>query len=705
MGPPRPRLSLSLPGTRSSDQVQLLKLLFYFILASGSFHCTKKPEQQKPANAEYANTDLHVKYVGSKQCMSCHPDIYETYMKSEMGRSMSVPDAGNIIEQFPQKGEVYDSVGNFYYEMIRRGGTLYQREFRRDKNNRTIHERLVEVDYLMGSGNNLRMYFHEESGMLYELPLTWYVHKKRWDFSPGYREFGNLRFYRYAKARCIACHNSFLEPSPTANERYTKPYPLGIGCERCHGPGELHVRQALGEQLPNLPPETKTIVNPRKLPPQEQLDVCQQCHLQGEAWALQSGKDWFDFRPGMRLESHRSVYFRATTKKEVFEVADSPHRLSLSKCFKGSKGTVTCITCHNPHRSIKTFTLDHYNSKCMDCHAPESLPTKNVSHLHAQTDNCISCHMNRTGTDNTLHGVSNTDHWIRVDANKTVIDWRSLRQPASQQPTVMLSPDVDARDDGWQIRRGIAYLDYHFNHDQRRAYLDSALAYLTDGLSRVQNDARGHFSLGEVRHEMGQRDLALLSYRKAVQLQADYSEAHFKIGKVQAENNNLAEAIHSHRQAASLKPDDPSYLESLGMALVDSGNIEEGTRILERVLALDKGNPYTYSYLGSVYAMQLGQPENAVRFFKELITLEPDFPSGYVNLGNTYALLGRYNQAKRYYEMEIDVRPRSADAYFNLGKVYSLEGKKNEARKAFEKVLEIDPSMTMVNSYLRQLRK
>ena len=613
-------------------------------------------------------------------------------------------DPANIIENFPQKKDVYDSVGNYYYEMIRRGDKFFQREYRLDKNNKVIHERLMEVDYVMGSGNNLRMYFHNENGMLYELPLTWYVHKNQWDFSPGYREFGNLRFSRYANARCIGCHNSFLEQSPSANERFLEPFPLGIGCERCHGPGELHVRQAMAEKVPEAAAISKTIVNPRKLPPREQLDVCRQCHLQGEAWALRAGSDWFDFRPGTKLETNRSVYFKATSKKEVFEVADSPHRLSLSRCFKESNGAMTCINCHNPHRSIKTFSVEHYHETCMQCHTAESLPGKNSGHLHSRADNCISCHMNRTGTDNTLHGVTNTDHWIRVDA-KTVIDWTSLRKPASQQPLVTLVPDVDARDDAWQIRKGIAYLDYHRNHDRRKEYLDSALSYLDGGLNYVQNDARGYLSAGEVRDELAQRDLALAAFHKALQLQPDYADAYFKLGRMNAGNNNLPEAIHAYRQALIVKPDEPAYLDALGMALVDSGNFEEGAKILDRVLALDKQNPHTYSYLGNLYAVQLLQPAKALPYFRELITLEPDFPNGYINLGNTYALLNKHEEAVKYYNMELAIRPRSLEAYFNLGRVYMLTGRKKEARKAFERVLEIDPSMTVAATYLNQLRK
>jgi tetratricopeptide (TPR) repeat protein len=637
--------------------------------------------------------------------MSCHPDIYESYVKSEMGRSMSKLDATNIIEDFPQREEVYDSVGNYYYEMIRKGDRFFQHEYRRDKNRKIIHERFMDVDYVMGSGNNLRMYFHDENGMLYELPLTWYVHKKRWDFSPGYREFGNLRFSRYANARCIGCHNSFLEQSATANERYVKPYPMGIGCERCHGPGELHVRQALEKRLGGLPLNPPAIVNPRKLPPQQQLDVCRQCHLQGKAWALHEGSDWFDFRPGMKLESNRSVYFRATSQKEVFEVADSPHRLSLSRCFKESSGTLTCISCHNPHRSITTFSVEYYNEKCIRCHAVESLPGRNVSHPHSGTDNCISCHMNRTGTDNTLHGVTSTDHWIRIDANKTVIDWTTLRKPASEQPLTRLVPDVDAQDESRSIRRGMAYLDYHMNHDRRAAYLDSALTYLSEGLGRTPNDARGYSSLGEVRYALSQGDLARSSYLKALHLSPDYAEVHFKLGRLNTDENNLAEALRSYRQAVWLRPDDPAYLDRLGMALVDAGKLEEGRTTLERVLTFDKQNPYTYSYLGNLYAMQLKQPAKALPYFKELMILEPDFPDGNINLGNTYALLNKYGEAAKCYEMELRARPRSVQSYFNLGRVYTLAGKKKEARAAFEKVLELDPSMTVATTYLNQLRK
>ncbi|MCZ6776750.1 MAG: tetratricopeptide repeat protein, partial [Ignavibacteria bacterium] len=600
-------------------------------------------------------------------------EIYESYSKSEMGRSMTKLDRTNIIEEYPQSIQVYDSVGNFFYEMLQRDGQFYQREYRLDKNGNVEHERVLEAEYVIGSGNNLRMYFHDENGMLYELPLTWYVHKKHWDLSPGYRDFGNLRFSRYAGAKCIACHNSYLKESKTMIDRYVEPFTLGISCERCHGPGELHVQRMIEikEEDVNAP----TIVNPRKLPPQEQLDVCRQCHLLGSAWALHGESDWFDFRPGMKLENHRSVYFPKETRKEVFLVGDSPQRLSLSRCFKASNGTLTCITCHDPHFSIKTFTEDHYNQKCKQCHPVASLSGKPLEYSHTTTDNCVPCHMNRTGRDNTLHGVSNTDHWIRVDANKTAVDWSILKQPIEKQPITTLIPHVDANDGGAAMRRGIAYLDYFKNRDNRTAYLDSSLAYLTAGLHLVENNSRGHFNMGEVQGILGHYDEAVASLNRAVDLKPDYAEAYYELGRIYTVKQQVDMAINYYRMAVQHMPDEPTFLEGLGMALADGGYPEEAARILEKSLQVDKQNPRTYHYLGNLYAISFQQPEKALSYYQRSVVLEPDSPKVYINLGNTFTLLGKYTEAVKSYKRELRYQPKSPEVFVNLGRVYALMGK------------------------------
>lgn len=663
------------------------------------FACTRASDEQKPTGPVYANTAKNVRFVGSEECASCHQDIYQSYAQSEMGRSMSRLEAATLTEVFPQTYEVFDSTKKFYYEMIRRSDGFYQREYRRAANGKIIHERWMQAEYVMGSGNNLRMYFHDENGMLYELPLTWYEHKKRWDLSPGYRDFENMRFSRYATPKCLACHNSYLEPSPVANDRYLAPYTLGIGCERCHGPGELHVRQKQGKAIAGLPPNAATIVNPRKLPAELQLDVCRQCHLQGKAWALHDEKDWFDYRPGTPLESHRSVYFPAKTAKEVIEVADSPQRLALSRCFKESKGTLTCITCHNPHRSIKTFTRAHYNEKCVQCHT--TLPK---TATHTATADCVNCHMNRTGTDNTLHGVSNTDHWIRVGANQTSIDWATLKRPLELQPMTTLAPVVDARDAGQSLRRGMAYFDYYKLHDSRRAYLDSAFFYLNHGLMSSPNSARGYLQLGETLLELQRFDEAVISLQRAASLRPGYVEAYAKLGWTYFLQKKFTLAQASYQQALALKPREPRFLEDLAVVLEDSGSYADAVWTYEQALQIDQQNPAAIFFaLGNVYAQQLQQPEKAVTYLEKVVALDPDFPNGYLHLGSVYGALGKYSEALRAFANELTLRPESAMALFNQARVYSLIGKKSEARRVLQKALELDPTMTPARQLLENM--
>jgi hypothetical protein len=371
-----------------------------------------------------------------------------------------------------------------------------------------------------------------------------------------------------------------MEESSKAVDRFLKPYQIGIGCERCHGPGELHVREMKSEKESDYPENYMTIVNPGKLSLKRQLSVCMQCHLQGKAWAMQGPNVWLDFKPGQLLENNRSVYFPEKTTKEVIEVGDSPHRMMLSRCFKESNGSLTCITCHNPHLSIKSFTMEDYSRKCLSCHKPENLPVENVQHKHTKADNCISCHMNRTGTDNTLHGVSLTDHWIRVDANKIIIDWTSLRKPANLGPIIKLTADIDADDKNTFIRKGTGYLDYYLEIDRRKVYLDSALFYLKKDPGQLEKSAIGNFMLGEVYMELNNYPLAIKSFKKATELFPEYADAFFKLGKVYSIQGDYYAAINFYRQAVKLKPDEPPYLESLGAALLETGNIEETIKVL-----------------------------------------------------------------------------------------------------------------------------
>lgn len=650
----------------------------------------------------YLNTSKNVKYVGQESCFPCHRSTSRYWYKAEMSRSMEDMSDSNIVEVYPQKNPVYDKINDYYYIMFRKNGKFYQKEYRKGPDGKVIHERIMEAEYSVGSGNNLRMYFYSESGMFYQLPLTWNSHKKSWDLSPGFREYKNLRFSRYAAKKCVFCHNSYLRENTKAPDRYKKPYEIGISCERCHGPGELHIKEE-NRETSNLPDSVRTIINPKNLSINRQMAICMQCHLEGKAWVLQDENGWFDFRPGQLLSDNRSVYYPAITSKEAIEVGDSPHRLMLSRCYKESNGKLSCLNCHDPHKSIHTFTRKHYNNVCLSCHKPNKLPGFGKEHVHKKNDDCISCHMNRTGTENTLHGVSLTDHWIRIDANKTKIDWSGVRHP-EKRSLIELVAQITNNDSDEIIRKGIAYYEYHTEYDNRNAYLDSALIYLRNGIRNEPNSYRGYFYLGKTYSAMGKYEDALSAFNKSIKYNKHFSESFLNAGRIYKLQNKTNEAILSFRNALALKPEDPSYMEQLGFALYNDDKINESLKYLSKALEIDNQNPKTYFILGNIYALKLNRPEKALEYFKKSVYLDPDIEDGYLNLGNTYALLNKFDEAVKYYNLYLYKNPESVSTLINLGRVYEVMDKKQKAAEVYKRALAIDPQSAEVQKLLNNIK-
>lgn len=355
-----------------------------------------------------------VRYVGARICASCHTQIYSSYVKTGMGRSVAAGSDKALLARLPASFSLFDPDAGQFFEVLRKGDTLYQSQYAVDHDGKEVFRQTWPLAYAIGAGENGFGFIVRRGNYLFEAPLTYYSKSRTWGLSPGY-ELRNYAFTRPILAQCIGCHSGRPEPVPGQVGEYRDP-PFAepaVGCENCHGPGALHVAE---RQTGRAPPAGRdsSIVNPARLTGRLADDICMKCHQGGDVRVLQPGRQEQDFRPGTALDDVLAI-FKAPLKSDSPEqpvLVEHYFGMTLSKCYRASAGRLRCVTCHEPHTHLsERAAAEFYRAKCLGCHTSASCKLPVEQRAQKNADDCAPCHMPKR-TVTTITHAALTDHRI-----------------------------------------------------------------------------------------------------------------------------------------------------------------------------------------------------------------------------------------------------------------------------------------------------
>jgi tetratricopeptide (TPR) repeat protein len=576
------------------------------------------PEEPSP---RYRNVETPAAYAGDASCTPCHEAEAAVYGLHAMARSFHQWRPESQIE--PSRSDsMYSPSTGFYYAVLEVGDRLFQEEYGIGPEGKRLHELRRSIDYVMGSGVVARTYFTEENGRLFQLPLTWYS-QKGWDFSPGY-EINNARFDRLMPNRCIACHGSYPDPIPYMEGKYAE-LPPGIGCERCHGPGALHVK----ERSAGTPPEgtyDNTIVNPKDLPIERRLDVCDQCHVHTPVTVLREGENAFSYIPSRPLRDHIAL-FKIAGSIDIVSHAD---RLRQSACFLATRTTaraMECATCHDPHQPSPD--RDAYNRTCLGCHPAATLGqmvAAEASGDHVATANCVGCHMPEVKERTVPHGTF-TDHWIRVVT------------PQSSQPASRPNDDHP--------------VEPYFERD------------------RHGPEADVYWAMGDVVYATLATSPRLLNTAAkeldgALGSDTTRGDAHFLLGLAYRELGRTDDAIRALETSLRITPDRPEALHALARAYETAGREPDSVaRLYRRALELQPA----LAWIRADYAHFLQahvRLREAEIVYRAALAERPSLDGAAFNLGTLLAGLERLPEAAAEFQVAADLNPSLAEALASL---------------------------------------
>ena len=94
---------------------------------------------------------------------------------------------------------------------------------------------------------------------------------------------------------------------------------------------------------------------------------------------------------------------------------------------------------------------------------------------------------------------------------------------------------------------------------------------------------------------------------------------------------------------------------------------------------------------------------HSAAFYKRAVELSPKTAEAYVGLGASYDRLRRFDLSDRVYASLYDLSGGTVQYYNNVGYSYMLRGKFNEAMTYFRKAEKLDPGNVIITNNLQLL--
>ncbi|MDJ0837048.1 MAG: tetratricopeptide repeat protein [Acidobacteriota bacterium] len=598
-------------------------------------------------------------YVEDRACGMCHAQIYSDYQEVGMARSFMAPRPENDIEEFGKPFEHKPSGRIFQLDRI--GEDLYFKRWQLDASGQPVNVFRIKVDWIMGSGHHSRVYLYRTPlGELYQLPLAWYSQTRSWGMAPGYDRPDHKGVKRKVRRECMFCHNAYPDV-PAGSDAYGQLHlfpeklPEGTGCQRCHGPGEQHVRRAFAGETDRAV-LASLITNPGKLSPQRRDDICFECHMQPTV-ALPGirrfGRPDYSFRPGQNLADYRlaiDVEEEGKPKPERFEINHHPYRLIQSKCYTQSDGAMSCLTCHNPHVKVKEpERAAHFRKACLSCHQQEtckletarSAGTLPPEFSTVPADDCVTCHMPKRRTHDVIQ-VTMTDHAIR--RQPVGAEWMKARVEESHTIAGLSFQDSDRAPKG---DYGGVYLAISA---LRVASSPASLNYLEGVIAEnPPEDAEPYIELANALVKQKRFEDALSILSKIPVEHSGYRHSRELKGVALMGLDKDQQAAEVFQAILAEHPQSPVALFNLGLNRWKAGEIAEAGELFQRAVAARPNQVNTWYYLGRT-RFRLRDREGAIQAYSRALEIDPKYDRAYLELARTLRIEGKTAEARRYLE-------------------------------------------------------
>lgn len=206
-----------------------------------------------------------------------------------------------------------------------------------------------------------------------------------------------------------------------------------------------------------------------------------------------------------------------------------------------------------------------------------------------------------------------------------------------------------------------------------------------------------HFSVGTIAFSDGDYPSAAAHFERALRFDPDSYEIRMSLAETYF---RLRELDRSVSIASATDPQDDAVLDFLGKCYRYGGRDDEAIALYNRLIVSDSLNASYYWYLARL-AMKQGNMDEGAAYLEQVARLRDDAAT-FNEVANTYARLGRYEQAAKAFgaSIALDSSLDNRGAFLGMAEALEVLNRADEARLRYRQAIAFDPEDLMVRKRL-----
>jgi len=223
---------------------------------------------------------------------------------------------------------------------------------------------------------------------------------------------------------------------------------------------------------------------------------------------------------------------------------------------------------------------------------------------------------------------------------------------------------------------------------------DLAEEFVRSAVAEQDNVPNFYFTLGRILNRQDKREDAALSYKKAISLKPDYTDALNNLGTILMSLGSVEEASDIFTLILKMSPHDFNAHANMGSILHGQAKYEEAIEHFRHALAIHPSAAKVHYDIG--WALKaLDKKDEALLSFQKALEYEPDHLGALLQCGMIFHERADFDRAIYYYKRIRDLRPQE-DTYANVVRLYYEQGNYVEGIAEAENALKVFPRSVML---------